>query len=171
MYSVFLLAAPRRATRPCQAFTNKTALLSKPCPTTSPTPGRKDQLVEHLHMRLETQPLTATKVPDETAETSSKAKILRMKILNKNGWLRFCEQFDVLFSDLLDRLKTQFPDLTASEQRLFMLQKLQFEVAQIAEILGISPGSVWQGRQRLTKKLGLHSTVEVEHFVGLFSQS
>ena len=128
----------------------------------------KNQLIKQLQMSLETQPSAATETPGTTAETPSQIKLRRMIILNNADWLRFREQFEALFPNLLGNLKTQFPDLTAAELRLFMLQKLQFDVTEISEALAISSGSVWQGRLRLTKKLGLSGTAAMENFIQSF---
>lgn len=121
----------------------------------------KNQLIEKLELDQNTAPMRAS-----VGKTANLAISLRqMKILTNSDWQQFRESFEKLLPGLLAELKTQFPELTASEIRLFMLQKLQFDITEISETLGISPGSVWRGRHRLTKKLGLPSTVELDRFI------
>ncbi len=93
----------------------------------------------------------------------------RMKILTESDWVMFREIFEQAFPNFGLRLKTAFPDLSASDTRFFMMLKLGFESREIAEELGISTDSVWKGRYRLRKKLGKVENAEFNAFVLRFS--
>jgi hypothetical protein len=50
-----------------------------------------------------------------------------------------------------------------------MLIKLNFDTLEVSEALGISKESVWRSRHRLSQKLGLEETKDLDGFVVGFS--
>lgn len=62
-------------------------------------------------------------------------------------------------------LHERFPDLTAGEQKLCALIKLNFSSKDIARLMGISVGSAHTTRYRLRKKLGLARDENLTEFI------
>jgi tetratricopeptide (TPR) repeat protein len=127
----------------------------------------KNQLIEELELRLTQEHLPPKEeIPHEAAENH---KLAHIKILNEKDWVRFRERFEQHIPGLFQSLKDHYPSLTSAEIRLFMLIKLNFDTLEISEALGISKESVWRSRHRLSQKLGLAETKDLDGFVGSFS--
>jgi len=126
----------------------------------------KTQLIEELELRLSHQHLAP---PEEAPPGSTQDNALRsMKILTETDWLRFRERFDQQLPGFIQNLKINHPALTTAEIRLFLLMKLDFDNLEISEALGISKDSVYRSRHRLSKKLGLPETGNLDEFVQVF---
>ena len=78
-----------------------------------------------------------------------------MHILTPNDWLQFRELFDKQNPKFIIQLKAQYPILTNTEIRLFLLIKAGFEATKIAAVSGVSTNSIYTSRYRLRKKLNL----------------
>jgi hypothetical protein len=92
----------------------------------------------------------------------------KMKILTAADWKRFYDLLETTFPNFKFKLKSHFPDLTPAETRLFLLIKMRFETHEISETLAISTDSVYKGRYRLRKKLGLAERDDWEPFIIAF---
>lgn len=57
-----------------------------------------------------------------------------------------------------ERLKADFPEMTAAEMRMAVLMRFGFSGKQIATMLGISPTSVTKGKQRLKARVASRLT-------------
>jgi tetratricopeptide (TPR) repeat protein len=123
----------------------------------------KSQLIQELHMELSQVSASARKPSDPGSGPSA---LKNMKILTEEDWSVFKKRYDEHFPGFMDYLKIKFPDLTSGETRLILLLKLDFSNKEIAGTLGISPQSVWRNRHRLSKKLGLETTGELNDFIG-----
>jgi tetratricopeptide (TPR) repeat protein/DNA-binding CsgD family transcriptional regulator len=86
-------------------------------------------------------------------------------ILTESDWAAFKTHYERAYPGFLFRLRNAFPELSGSEERLFLLLKLNFQRQEIASTLGISIDSVKKGRNRLRKRLGLKETEDLEEFV------
>lgn len=124
----------------------------------------KNQFIEALEMRLKSQHL-APEEEDAPSGSSENQDFRRMKILTDDDWARFRERFEQQMPGVLSRLTTQHSDLSAAEVRLFLLLKLRFDTLEISDTLGISKASVWRSRHRLSKKLNLQETGDLDEFV------
>ena len=60
-------------------------------------------------------------------------------------------------------LLTEFPELTVSNIRILMLQKLNFSNNETAELLGVTTDAIKKSKQRLKKKLGTKSNLLFDH--------
>lgn len=94
--------------------------------------------------------------------------IYGFKILTDEDWIRFKRYFDNVYPGMIQRLRDLQPDITAAEQRLFMLIRLNSESKEIADMLGISPESVRKTKYRLKKKLSLNEDVSLDEYVRKF---
>lgn len=130
----------------------------------------KNQLIEELEMRLHDQ----FAAPSDNLEgalpraAAGSEDLHRMKILTESDWGKFRERFEASFPGFMLRLKSQFPSLTAAETRLFLLIKLKFSNQEMSETLGISIESIYRSRHRLSKKIGLVDTGDLDIFVAKF---
>lgn len=94
--------------------------------------------------------------------------IYSFKILTDEDWLRFKRYFDNVYPGMIQRLRELQPDITAAEQRLFMLIRLNSESKEIADMLGISPESVRKTKYRLKKKLSLNEDISLDDYIRKF---
>lgn len=94
--------------------------------------------------------------------------IYGFKILTDEDWLRFKRYFDNVYPGMIQRLRELQPDITAAEQRLFMLIRLNSESKEIADMLGISPESVRKTKYRLKKKLSLSEDISLDDYIRKF---
>ena len=102
---------------------------------------------------------TATMVLDEGLQ------LRNMKILTAEDWKRFYDLFEKSAPNFQARLKSQFPNLSPAEVRLFILLKLKLDNTEISETLAISIDSVYKSRYRLRKKLGFTDEKDWENFI------
>lgn len=126
----------------------------------------KNQLIEELQLQLRQQPpIPANTDASAIREDSS---LRSLKILTDSDWEHFRKRFEQEMPGVLHQLKTEYPQLTHAETRLFLLTKLGFDTLEISGALGISKESVWRSRHRLSKKLGLLETSLLDIFVNTF---
>lgn len=90
------------------------------------------------------------------------------RMLTKKDWLTFQQSFETQFPDFISRLRTRFVQISGTEIRLFILIKIGVDSRSIADISGISVESVYRGRTRLRKKLGLDNSENLETFIASF---
>lgn len=126
----------------------------------------KTQLIEVLEMKLREK--QSKDVPFDSSSQNVVNGLQDMKILTNEDWAFFRQQFRESFPGFLETLKKTYPKLTLAETRLFLLLKLNFNSKEIADTLGISPQSVWRSRHRLSKKLGLLETGDLDRFIEKF---
>ncbi|MEZ4933945.1 MAG: helix-turn-helix transcriptional regulator [Saprospiraceae bacterium] len=80
-------------------------------------------------------------------------------------WSAFKDYFGKAHRGFLHLLRSQYPDLTDAEERLFLFIKLNLSTKEIAVILGIAVSSVKKTRYRLRKRLGLEEGVDLQEFI------
>ena len=111
----------------------------------------KNQLIQALEQKMGSSTLDAP-----------------MRMLTKKDWLTFQQSFETQFPDFIARLRARFVQITSTDIRLFILIKIGLDSRCIAAISGISVESVYRGRTRLRKKLGLDNSENLENFIELF---
>lgn len=74
-------------------------------------------------------------------------------------------QINQIHQDFLNKLVTQFPNLTKSERRLCSLIVLDIASKDIAIIMNNTPESIKKSRYRLRKKLGLSTEENITDFL------
>lgn len=129
----------------------------------------KNRLVEELEMRLLEHQTSSDDDGNIPSSAIAAEPLFRMKILTENDWHHFREAFEQAFPGFQVRLKSRFSELTAAETRLFLLCKLKFTAKETSEALGISLESVYRSRNRLSKKLGLSETGDLDEFIRQFA--
>lgn len=92
-----------------------------------------------------------------TSENSEKEKLtalLESHLMTENNWIQFKREFQKEHQEFYQMLHNEFPELTDSNIRILLLQKLDFSNTEIAELLGITTDAIKKSKQRLKKKLG-----------------
>ncbi len=106
----------------------------------------KSTLVDELKQELDRLSNPAT--PDEHIE-----KLLQSTILTEEEWKQFRGLFEKVHPNFISSLRAEQPELTSSEVRLIVLEKLNLSTAEIASMLGVSRNTINQTRSRLRKKV------------------
>ncbi|MCF8244874.1 MAG: tetratricopeptide repeat protein [Saprospiraceae bacterium] len=105
----------------------------------------------------------------KTAEPADfEENLYNQRILTDADWSSFKVYFERAYPGYLHQLRSAFPALTDSEERLFLFIKLNLTTKEAATILGISADSVKKTRNRLRKKLELEEDVVLEAFIRNF---
>ncbi|WP_420319204.1 tetratricopeptide repeat protein [Ekhidna sp.] len=94
--------------------------------------------------------------------------VIRSNMKIDQDWENFKVMFEEVHEGFFMRLKDQFPDLGNSELKLCALLKLNMNLKESSQILGISSDSVKTARSRLRKKLGLKSDENLVDFMIMF---
>ena len=89
-------------------------------------------------------------------------------ILNEDDWLRFKELFDSVYPGFFLSLRNKVPDITQAEQRMAALSKLKLTAREAANLLGISPNTVYTTRRRLRQRLGLQEDADLDPYFTSF---
>ena len=87
------------------------------------------------------------------------------RILTESDWELFKKRFERLYPGFILRLRSQFPEMSNGEERLFLLIKINLNGQEIANTLGITFNAVKKSRQRLRKRLELSPEEDLEVFV------
>ncbi len=83
-------------------------------------------------------------------------------------WEDFKSRFEQVHHLFFSSLKERFPDLTSNELKLCALLRLNFNLKEAAQIMGVAPESVKTARYRLKKKLGLETEESLTDFILTF---
>ncbi len=94
--------------------------------------------------------------------------LYNQRILTNEDWSDFKTYFEKVYPGYLLRLRNSFPDITESEERLFLFLKLKLNNKEVAAMLGISTDSVKKTRNRLRKRLDLNEEMSLEKYVMAF---
>ncbi|EKB49603.1 hypothetical protein B879_01807 [Cecembia lonarensis LW9] len=92
-------------------------------------------------------------------------RINEMKILTEEDWSVFRKLFERLHPGFMTQLKQSMPGITTAELRLASLIKMQYTAKEMADILGVSPDSVYKARYRLRTKLNLENEQSLEYLI------
>lgn len=107
----------------------------------------KSELAENL--RLEMERLSKSGERSDYLE-----KLTSSTILTDEDWTQFRSVFEKVHPNFIEEKKTQHPDLTQAELRYLVLEKLQLTTHEMANMLGVSDGTIRQTRMRMKRKVG-----------------
>lgn len=91
--------------------------------------------------------------------------VLRTKILTDSDWLSFKTNFETAYPNYINKIRKNYPKITAAEERLFLCLKLNLNNKEVASILGISNESVKKSRNRLRKRIGLSLEEKLNDYI------
>jgi hypothetical protein len=89
--------------------------------------------------------------------------LLGSHLMTENNWTAFKREFQKENPEFYQLLQDFFPEITDSNRRIILLQKLDFNNNEIAELLGITTEAVKKSKQRLKKKLGTKFSILFKH--------
>ncbi len=105
----------------------------------------------------------------ERAEENTAMNQLIMRVdraENKTGdWDKFMRIFEDVHPSFLEKIRLQFPALTANDMRLIALMRMSFSNKEIASILHISDSGLKKARYRLRKKMNLESEENMQNYI------
>ena len=107
------------------------------------------QLLEKTNLLEDTSPAKRTKVISEIK------RIIKQQVNVDRDWEDFKRYFEEVHTGFYRRLKEMHPDMSANDLKISSLIRLNLNIKETANILGISPESVKTARYRLRKKLGI----------------
>lgn len=113
---------------------------------------RKNIQIQKLHLEIEK--IKNTELPSGDKEHRKLDALLQSHLMTEENWRNFKSEFQREHSDFYDNLMENFPEITASNLRIILLQKLGFSNADISGLLGITVEAVKKSKQRLKRKLG-----------------
>lgn len=106
----------------------------------------KSEIAENL--RLEMEHLASRGERSQYLEQLTNATIL-----TDDDWVRFRSVFEKVHPGFIEAQKNEHPDLTQAELRHLVLEKLGLGTHEMANILGVSDGTIRQTRMRLRRKI------------------
>lgn len=80
--------------------------------------------------------------------------LLQSHLMTEENWRNFKNEFQREHFEFYDSLIENFPEITDSNLRIILLQKLGFTNSEISGLLGITIDAVKKSKQRLKRKLG-----------------
>ena len=124
----------------------------------------KNKMLEDIQQSL----LDALKAEGAEKNKLLKAttKSIELNFKKDEDWKQFEHFFSQVHGSFYEGLKRILPDISAGEQRLCALLKLNIESKEIARVLGITPDSLRIARYRLRKRLGLEAEQSLTQFLG-----
>jgi len=134
----------------------------------------KEQLTLFTHSLIEKTSLVETlqqQLLERTIDEQQKINIAELSghtILTDEDWEHFKSLFERVYPAFFFRLRQKVADLTAADQRMAALSKLQLSNKEAGNLLGIAPNSVIKARQRLRHRLNLEPDSDLELY---FAQS
>jgi DNA-binding CsgD family transcriptional regulator len=93
---------------------------------------------------------------------------INREIDSENQWEVFEKHFENVHEEFINRLKSQFPDLTPREMKLCAYLRLNISSKEIATLMNISTRGVEISRYRLRKKLNLEHNTNLTSFIMSF---
>lgn len=118
----------------------------------------KDAFIDQLKEKLSSG-------DGEIDRREAKQIINSISINNLENWSEFETRFVSINKRFYTKITKRFPDLTANDQRLCALIKLNFSSKEIAKLLNMSNESVHTTRSRLRKKLDISRATNLKKFI------
>ncbi|TYR37793.1 hypothetical protein FXV77_00435 [Sphingobacterium phlebotomi] len=81
-------------------------------------------------------------------------QLLSSSLITDESWRTFKRTFSNIYPDSYHELMSKFPELSESNLRIALLQKLDLSNNEISDLLGVTPGAIKKSKQRLHKKMG-----------------
>lgn len=88
------------------------------------------------------------------AEHNKLQQLLTSSLITDESWRKFKRTFSGIYPDSYNELMSKFPELSESNLRIAILQKLDLSNDEISDLLGVTQGAIKKSKQRLRKKMG-----------------
>lgn len=103
--------------------------------------------------------------PETRYAIDSLVKEIDTNLKLQEDWERFEHHFDQVHGDFLDRIRSEFHDLTPQDQKLCAYLRLNLSTKEIAQLLSISIRGVEVARYRLRKRLNMETNQNLSKFI------
>src|SRR5690606_5231577 len=114
---------------------------------------QKNGLLERLYSQL--REIRGATPKDQARALNQTERTLRQHRSLEKDWEDFKGYFDQVHGRLLANLKEKFPQLSGNDLKVAALARLNLNIKETSNILGISPESAKTARYRLRKKLDM----------------
>ncbi|OEK07192.1 hypothetical protein BFP71_05940 [Roseivirga misakiensis] len=125
--------------------------------------SHKTELLEELRGRLNEK--ADTKTGTERADVDRMAESIVSNLFEEKNWISFKIQFEKAYPKFLDKLLDRSEALSANDQRLATLIKVNLSNKEIAQVLNISSDSVAKAKYRLRQKMGFDHFAALENYI------
>lgn len=130
---------------------------------------QKNELLNELSEKVNTLKVEA---PEKTSkELNQLSNVIKGHMRIDQEWDNFKLMFEEVHQGFLLRLKDAYPELGNSELKLCALLRLNMNLKESSQILGIASDSVKTARSRLRKKLGLSTEENLVDFMMKFDSN
>jgi tetratricopeptide (TPR) repeat protein len=127
---------------------------------------QKNELLESLKASI--SQLKKTQDQETIRKLGDLNRLVEQRMHIDKDWEDFKRHFEEVHKDFFRVLKESYPDLTNNELKLCTLLKLNMNLKEAANVMGISPDSVKTARYRLRKKFNLNRDDNlVDHLIVL----
>lgn len=106
----------------------------------------KSEIAENLRLEMES-------LANRGERSQYLEQLTNATILTDDDWARFRSVFEKVHPGFIEAQKNEHPDLTQAELRHLVLEKLGLGTHEMANILGVSDGTIRQTRMRLRRKI------------------
>ena len=114
----------------------------------------KEKNIQIQKLHAEIQNIKASKSSTIEKNQGKLDDILKSHLMTEENWLSFKREFQREHETFYKTLQESFPEITDSNLRIILLQKLGFTNSEISGLLGITLDAVKKSKQRLKHKLG-----------------
>lgn len=114
----------------------------------------KEKNIEIQKLHTEIEKSKESKFSSKEDDHRKLHDLLQSHLMTEENWRIFKNEFQREYFDFYEDLLHNFPEVTDSNLRIILLQKLGFTNAEIAGLLGITIEAVKKSKQRLKRKLG-----------------
>jgi DNA-binding CsgD family transcriptional regulator/tetratricopeptide (TPR) repeat protein len=119
-----------------------------------------------LEKNAQIEQLLSTNETKENSEDEIRriSELTHHLILKEEDWVQFKALFDSVYPGFFLSLRHKVPDITQAEQRMAAFSKLKLTAKEAANLLGVSPNTVYTTRRRLRQRLGLDEDSALESY-------
>lgn len=125
-----------------------------------------NQQAEQMHMNQTLHIPYAT--DHDSAQQAGRDKLqqlLASNLITDESWRTFKRAFSSIYPDSYQELMSRFPELSESNLRIVVLQKLDLSNDEISDLLGVTPGAIKKSKQRLRKKMGEEAYAKLQEAI------
>lgn len=129
---------------------------------------RNEMLMSFSHLLQELQDSIEADSPKNVTISSKVGELLvkvNMEMNRSDDFSDISKNFDKVYGDYLNRLTTQFPDLSKSDIKLACYIKMGLSTKEIAPLFNVASKSIEMSRYRLRKKLNLTRADNLTEFL------
>lgn len=106
----------------------------------------QSHMVDKLHLEIE-------KLEHSDERKTCMEQLLHSTILTEDDWVQFRHLFEKIYPNFIEEQKALFRNLTPTEIRILVLDKLDLNLQEMANMLGVSKNAIHQTRYRLKRKI------------------